>query len=97
MSDVVRVDKPKQSSPTDNTRNPHVFEIVMGSTTYYIGEDPTCGGQKENVMVSAESGVGLEQGLVWENAIRQALMPVTPQPSGENDPSKQPLPNSSVN
>ena len=32
-------------------------------------------------MTSAESGSGLEQAICWENAIRQALMPVTPKPS----------------
>ena len=35
-------------------------------------------GKQESLVTSAESGVGLEQALCWENAIRQALMPVTP-------------------
>ena len=35
-------------------------------------------GNQESVVTSAESGVGLEQAICWENAIRQALMPVTP-------------------
>ena len=50
----------------------------------FAGEDPTCGGRAdEDGVRSAESGIGLEQALCWENAIRQALMPVTPKPSAE--------------
>lgn len=55
--------------------------------TYYVGEDPTYG-QESNMVVSPESGVGLEQARHWEHAIRQALMPVTPQPSVANLPGK---------
>ena len=33
---------------------------------------------------SAESGLGLEQALCWEAAIRQALMPLTPQSSSDH-------------
>ena len=38
--------------------------------------------------MSAESGVGLEQALSWENAIRQALMPVTARHSPKGVGSK---------
>lgn len=68
----------------EGARNPHVFEMRTAiGTVYYVGEDPTWGGRKEEVVTSAESGIGREQALCWENAIRQALMPVTPQPSAE--------------
>ena len=68
---------------TKGDPNPYVFLIVTNSTKYYVGEDPSWSGQKESGLTSAESGIGLEQALCWEHAIRQALMPVTPQPSLE--------------
>ena len=57
-----------------------MFEVTTDSTTYFIGEDPTFG-QESSIVVSGESGVGLEQARHWEHAIRQALMPVTPKSS----------------
>lgn len=74
-------------------RNPHVFEFTHTRSAtpdviFYVGEDPTWGRRKEDMVTSTESGIGLEQGMCWENAIRQALMPVTPQPSSEPDQSK---------
>jgi len=67
-------------------RNPPIFEMHVGADMiYYIGEDPTWGGSKAEVVTSAESGVGLEQARCWESAIRKALMPVTPQPSADFD------------
>ncbi|GAB1609612.1 serine/threonine-protein kinase D3-like [Argonauta hians] len=57
---------------------PHVFEFGFSSLMYYIGEDSGYGKENaDNVVSSAESGVGLEQANHWEIAIRQALMPVT--------------------
>ncbi len=41
-----------------------------------------------------ESGIGLEQAQCWENAIRQALMPVTPQTSCEPDANSKAKPES---
>jgi len=67
-------------------RNPPIFEMCVGADMiYYVGEDPTWGGSKAEVVTSAESGVGLEQARCWESAIRKALMPVTPQPSADFD------------
>jgi len=60
------------------SKAPYVFEIRVQSTTYFVGEDPTFGGREGNIVVSSESGSGLEQARYWEHAIRQALMPVTP-------------------
>jgi len=66
--------------------NPPIFEIHVGvDMIYYVGEDPSWGGSKAEVVTSAESGVGLEQARCWESAIRKALMPVTPQPSADFD------------
>jgi len=66
--------------------NPPIFELHVGvDMIYYVGEDPSWGGSKAEVVTSAESGVGLEQARCWESAIRKALMPVTPQPSADFD------------
>ncbi|CAE1292433.1 PKD [Acanthosepion pharaonis] len=57
---------------------PHVFEIRLPNMVYFVGEDSTYGKDNgDNVVSSPESGVGLEQAHHWEQAIRQALMPVT--------------------
>lgn len=66
---------------------PHVFEIVTATCIYYVGEDPTYG-QEKTIVMSPESGVGLEQARHWEAAIHQALMPVTPQSSVGNAAGK---------
>ena len=69
------------------SRRPHVFEIRTTSTVFFVGEDPTR--EDEEVVVSHESGIGREQAQHWEHSIRQALMPVTPQPSSEAEPKSQ--------
>ncbi|KAK3796156.1 hypothetical protein RRG08_018156 [Elysia crispata] len=73
----------RDSGQDFSSRPPHVFEIVTDALTYFVGEDPTYG-QDSNIVVSPESGMGLEQARHWEHAIRQALMPVTPQSSVDN-------------
>lgn len=45
---------------------------------YYVGEN---NGSHYHSPALAASGVGMEVAQGWEKAIRQALMPVTPQPS----------------
>jgi|SRR6218665_499829 len=89
LTDITHVGLAKDVSATDSDRNPYVFEIhISGDTIYYIGEDPSSGDSSENVVTSTESGIGREQALSWESAVRQALMPVTPQPSLETDKSR---------
>ncbi|KAI0212920.1 Serine/threonine-protein kinase D3 [Lamellibrachia satsuma] len=85
LSEISQVELARSPQSIDATRNPHVFEFRINSTVYYVGEDPTCGGQEESTMTSVESGVGLEQARSWENAIRQALMPVTARHSPKGD------------
>lgn len=58
--------------------NPHCFEIITDTMVYYVGESGS--GQYHNPALAA-SGVGPDVAQGWERAIRQALMPVTPQPS----------------
>ncbi|CAL1529671.1 unnamed protein product [Lymnaea stagnalis] len=86
LNSITNVDSAKASKGQDFSRFPHVFEFSTDSTIYFIGEDPTYG-QESNIVVSPESGVGLEQAKHWEHAIRQALMPVTPQSSVGNIPA----------
>ena len=78
MSHIVNIEPAKIRPNSDPNKAPHVFEMRVNSTVYFVGEDPTFGGREGNIVVSPESGVGLEQARYWEHAIRQALMPVTP-------------------
>ena len=78
LSHIVNIEPAKIRPNTDPNKGPHVFEMRVNSTVYFIGEDPTFGGREGNIVASPESGVGLEQARYWEHAIRQALMPVTP-------------------
>ncbi|ELU04274.1 hypothetical protein CAPTEDRAFT_105698 [Capitella teleta] len=90
LSEITGVEAIQCKEFADGAKNPPVFEIRTAlGTVYNIGEDPTWGGRKDEVVTSAESGSGREQALCWENAIRQALMPVTPQPSSESPPQSQ--------
>ena len=73
----------KNVQPVEGNRNPHVFELKTTPIIFYTGEDPSWGGKEATIVNSVESGIGLEQALCWESAIRQALMPVTPQASSE--------------
>ncbi|KAH9489446.1 Serine/threonine-protein kinase D3 [Bulinus truncatus] len=86
LNSITSVDSAKINKTQDFSRYPHVFEISTDSIVYYVGEDPTCG-QESNLVVNPESGTGLEQAKHWESAIRQALMPVTPQSSVGNVPA----------
>lgn len=89
LSDIVKIENaqiPFEEPPTSGdapVKNIHVFEVHTESVIFYVGEDPTWGGRKDAFVNSPESGVGREQALCWEHAIRQGLMPVTPQPSSE--------------
>ena len=58
--------------------NVHCFEIITSTMVYYVGENH--GGHYHSPTLAA-SGVGTEVAQGWEKAIRQALMPVTPQSS----------------
>uniref|UniRef100_A0A8C7XDV0 protein kinase C n=1 Tax=Oryzias sinensis TaxID=183150 RepID=A0A8C7XDV0_9TELE len=60
--------------------NPHCFEIITATMVYYVGEN---NGSHYYSPALAATGVGMEVAQGWEKAIRQALMPVTPQPSLE--------------
>ena len=74
MNSITCIETFKLDPSSEFARAPHVFEIRVPNLIYYIGEDQG----SVSVVVSTESGKGLEQAQHWEHAIRQALMPVTP-------------------
>lgn len=76
-------EQPPSAGADAPSKNPHVFEVHTPTVVFLVGEDPTWGGRKDGFVNAPDSGVGREQALCWENAIRQGLMPVTPQPSSE--------------
>ncbi|XP_071833350.1 serine/threonine-protein kinase D3-like isoform X2 [Apostichopus japonicus] len=60
----------------------HCFEIQTARTTYFVGERELSGVRKDDLHGEEEpSYVGPHIAKQWENKIRQALMPVTPQQS----------------
>ncbi|XP_006626195.1 serine/threonine-protein kinase D3 isoform X2 [Lepisosteus oculatus] len=78
LSEILQVDPARDFSNLAQGSNPHCFEIITDTMVYYVGENN--GGNFQNPVLAA-SGVGLEVAQSWEKAIRQALMPVTPQAS----------------
>ncbi|KAK2864241.1 hypothetical protein Q7C36_003395 [Tachysurus vachellii] len=78
LSEILQVELAQDFSSLAQGGNPHCFEIITDNMVYYVGENT--GMQHTSAMLAA-SGVGLEVAHAWEKAIRQALMPVTPQPS----------------
>lgn len=86
LDSITTIDPAKPQKGADYSRAPHVFEIhTAGGLTYCVGEDITYGHEDSNIVASTESGSGLEQARHWEQALRQALMPVTPQSSNAKD------------
>lgn len=78
LSEILQVELPGDYSNLAQGSNPHCFEIITSTMVYYVGEN-NCSPYHNPAL--AASGVGMEVAQGWEKAIRQALMPVTPQPS----------------
>lgn len=78
LSEILQVEPFRDFSNLAQGSNPHCFEIITATMVYYVGEN---NGSLYHSPVLAASGVGVEVAQGWEKAIRQALMPVTPQPS----------------
>lgn len=70
--------QPRDFSNVVQGSNPHCFEIITDTVVYFVGEN---NGSNHHNPVLAATGVGLDVAQSWEKAIRQALMPVTPQTS----------------
>ncbi|XP_076463792.1 serine/threonine-protein kinase D1-like [Babylonia areolata] len=94
LDSITAIEPAKPQKGVDYSRAPHVFEIhTTGGLRYCVGEDLSYGHQDSNIVASAESGSGLEQARHWEQALRQALMPVTPQSSGSTKDNENVSPN----
>ena len=78
LSEILQVENSRDYSSLAQGSNPHCFEIISATMVYYVGEN---NGSHYHSPALAASGVGMEVAQGWEKAIRQALMPVTPQPS----------------
>lgn len=78
LSEILQVEQSRDYSNLAQGSNPHCFEIITATMVYYVGEN-NCSPYHSPAL--AASGVGTEVAQGWEKAIRQALMPVTPQPS----------------
>ncbi|CAH6779622.1 Prkd3 [Phodopus roborovskii] len=78
LSEILRVSSPQDFTSISQGSNPHCFEIITDTVVYFVGEN---NGSSSHNPVLAATGVGLDVAQNWEKAIRQALMPVTPQAS----------------
>uniref|UniRef100_A0A8D0AKJ9 Serine/threonine-protein kinase n=1 Tax=Sander lucioperca TaxID=283035 RepID=A0A8D0AKJ9_SANLU len=78
LSEILQVEQSRDYSNLAQGSNPHCFEIITATMVYYVGEN-NCSHYHSPSL--AASGVGMDVAQGWEKAIRQALMPVTPQPS----------------
>uniref|UniRef100_A0A4W5R6R9 Serine/threonine-protein kinase n=1 Tax=Hucho hucho TaxID=62062 RepID=A0A4W5R6R9_9TELE len=81
LSEILQVEQAQDFHSLAQGSNPHCFEIITATMVYYVG------GHFHNPTLAA-TGVGLEVAQGWEKAIRQALMPVTPQPSVGTGPGQ---------
>ncbi|XP_066511600.1 serine/threonine-protein kinase D2 [Hoplias malabaricus] len=99
LSEILEVCPAGDFTLVPSGANPHCFEIVTGTMRYFVGEDPNTVPSQSPLMsgptlpsnVAPNSGVGRETAKSWENAIRQALMPVIFQdnPPAGNTPHRQ--------
>ncbi|KAM4633549.1 serine/threonine-protein kinase D3-like [Polymixia lowei] len=78
LSEILQVEAAQDFGSLAQGSNPHCFEVITASMVYYVGEEH---GSAHHNPVLAASGVGRDVAQSWEKAVRQALMPVTPQPS----------------
>ncbi|KAF3826509.1 hypothetical protein GH733_009034 [Mirounga leonina] len=78
LSEILRISSPQDFTNISQGSNPHCFEIITDTMVYFVGEN---NGDSSHNPVLAATGVGVDVAQSWEKAIRQALMPVTPQAS----------------
>ncbi|KAF4085849.1 hypothetical protein AMELA_G00099760 [Ameiurus melas] len=91
LSEILEVCPAGDFNLVPSGASPHCFEVVTGTIRYFVGEDsnpsqlPSMTVPTSSNCVGPISGVGQEAARAWENAIRQALMPVIFQ---DNPPSE---------
>ncbi|XP_040479038.1 serine/threonine-protein kinase D3 isoform X2 [Ursus maritimus] len=78
LSEILRISSPQDFTNISQGSNPHCFEIITDTMVYFVGEN---NGDSSHNPALAATGVGVDVAQSWEKAIRQALMPVTPQAS----------------
>lgn len=81
LKDILRLESygGTSTAQVSQTGNDPVFEIQVSETIYFVGEDA----DSAKSPASLDSGVGRELAVYFENAIRQALLPVlSPNGSG---------------
>ncbi|VFV46598.1 serine threonine-protein kinase d3 [Lynx pardinus] len=78
LSEILRISSPQDFTNISQGSNPHCFEIITDTMVYFVGEN---NGDSSHNPVLAATGIGVDVAQSWEKAIRQALMPVTPQAS----------------
>uniref|UniRef100_A0A8B9J5W1 Serine/threonine-protein kinase n=1 Tax=Astyanax mexicanus TaxID=7994 RepID=A0A8B9J5W1_ASTMX len=84
LSEILEVRPAEDFTLVPTGANPHCFEMVTGTMLYFVGENLN--------PFPFQSSVGWEVAKSWENAIRQALMPVIFQdnpPAEGNCPHRQ--------
>lgn len=96
LSSMLAISVPTKAEPIKPNTTPHCFEIKVGREgVYYIGEktsvEKSSVHSNSNYHFPADCGTTMEAALSqaigeknskpWEEAIRNAFMPVTPKPS----------------
>lgn len=82
LSEILNIETAKQPQPTDIPKGVmHCFELRTANVDYFVGEESITLKDGPPHVNPPESGVGIFLAKVWENEIRKALMPVTPQSS----------------
>nr|XP_045624844.1 serine/threonine-protein kinase D3-like isoform X3 [Procambarus clarkii] len=82
LSEVLNIETAKQPQPTDISKGViHCFELRTANVDYFVGEEPIAKKDGAPIVNAPETGLGIYLAKVWENEIRKALMPVTPQSS----------------
>uniref|UniRef100_A0A8C9W589 Serine/threonine-protein kinase n=1 Tax=Scleropages formosus TaxID=113540 RepID=A0A8C9W589_SCLFO len=83
LSEVLEVQPARNFTLAPPGTSPHCFEIITSNICYFVGEDTNpC-----QTSAPTPFGIGRDIAKAWENAIRQALMPVifqdAPAPAGQ--------------
>ncbi|CAN9507333.1 unnamed protein product [Ophioblennius macclurei] len=81
LSEILQVEAARDFGRQPPGGEPHCFEIITASMVYYVGEDHGAPPPHHGPPAPGASGVGRDLGRGWEEALRRALMPVTPKAS----------------
>lgn len=87
LSDIIAVDTARLKQGDFM----HCFEIRTANIDYFVGQEPLFGLRDGDPMnlPPPDSGIGAYLAKSWETAIRQALLPVTPNARADESEDKQ--------